>query len=109
MALDTTAAHVDLLLLATLSSGPLHGYAIAAHLAENGLPIGEADLYPALHRLEERGHIASTWTEADERRRRTYQLGTGGRAALDEARRAWTDYSTSVEQIAEGAQWAVTP
>lgn len=109
MALDTTAAHIDLVLLATLSSGPMHGYAIAAHLTENGLPVGEADLYPALHRLEERGHIASTWTDTGGRRRRMYQLGSGGRVALDEARRAWAGYSTSVERIIEGAQWAITP
>ncbi len=68
----------------TLEDGPRHGYAVKEALREGSggrfdLPTGT--IYPALHRLEEAGLIAGSWSTVDGRRRRTYQLTAAGRAA----------------------------
>ena len=77
--------HLDLLLLATLTqTGPAHGYAVIAALREHSggaFDLPEGTVYPALHRLEQAGLIASHWDESAPRRRRVYALTAGGRRA----------------------------
>ena len=58
--------HVDLLLLATLRQGPLHGYAIVEQLrdqSEGAFDLAEGTVYPALYRLERAGLLSSTWSD----------------------------------------------
>src|SRR5204863_6793945 len=76
------AGHLDVLLLAALSDGPRHGYAVKEALREGSggrfdLPTGT--VYPALHRLEAAGLIAGSWSVVDGRRRRSYRLTAAGR------------------------------
>ena len=103
--------HLDVLLLATLEHGPRHGYAIKEALRENSggrfdLPTGT--VYPALHRLEDAGLIAGTWSVADGRRRRSYRLTPAGRRRLANDRATWRDFATAVTSVLERQPWPST-
>ena len=84
---------LDLLVLRTLSHGPLHGFGIAEHIERASrelVRVEEGSLYPALHRLEHAGLLASEWRESENRRRaRYYRLTARGRKqlAVEEERR----------------------
>jgi DNA-binding PadR family transcriptional regulator len=77
--------HLDLLLLAVLAdSGPLHGYALIAQLRERSggaFDMQEGTVYPALHRMEREGLVASRWESAVPRRRRVYAITADGHQA----------------------------
>jgi len=77
---------LDLLILQTLAPGPAHGHTIAhviGHRSEDVLLVEHGSLYPALHRLEDRGWIASFWgTSENNRKARYYRLTTTGRKQL---------------------------
>src|SRR5712671_5741060 len=83
--------NLDLLLLSVLSAGPAHGYVIISALRERSegtFDLPEGTIYPALHRLEEAGLLASSWMTADSgRRRRVYTLTRTGNRALIERRK----------------------
>jgi transcriptional regulator len=103
--------HLDVLLLSTLEEGPRHGYAIKEALREgsNGrfdLPTGT--VYPALHRLEDAGLIAGTWSVTDGRRRRSYRLTPVGRRRLATDRATWRDFATAVTSVLERQPWPNT-
>lgn len=90
------------LLLATLSGGPAHGYALSAELrrrSDGELVIVEGSLYPALHRLEVAGLVASSNEITDGRRRRQYELTADGKAALREEKRQWELFKACVDTI----------
>jgi transcriptional regulator len=74
---------LDILILARLVRGPMHGFGIADYLhdvSEDALRVEEGSLYPALHRLEDRGLIVSEWgTSENNRRARFYSLTPRGR------------------------------
>ena len=76
-----------LLILRTLRSGPLHGYAIAKRIKEasrDGLDIEDGSLYPALNRMLVKGWLASTWGVSENNRKaRFYRLTPEGRAQLE--------------------------
>ena len=96
--------HLDTLLLASLETGPRHGYAVKEALrsgsgARFDLPTGT--IYPALRRLEAAGLLKGTWAEAGGRRRRSYQLTPAGRRRLAADRAAWRDFSGAVSAILE--------
>jgi PadR family transcriptional regulator PadR len=94
--------HVDLLILATLRSGPLHGYGIVEKLrdeSEGAFELAEGTVYPALYRLERAGLLASRWTQAEGRRRRVYRLTRRGRAELDRERKEWKSFASAVESV----------
>jgi DNA-binding PadR family transcriptional regulator len=57
-------------------------------------------VYPALHRLEGRGAVTSSWESAGGRRRRVYRLTRRGREALDEQRRSWREFARAVDLVA---------
>lgn len=85
---------LDLLVLRTLRRGPMHGYAISAALrtaSDEFLTVEEGALYPALHRLERKGWLASDWQlhEATGRRARFYRLTDEGKRRLKELRDEW--------------------
>src|SRR5271155_471917 len=79
---------LDLLILQTLKSGPVHGYGIARNIqqrSEEALVVEEGSLYPALHRMEEKGWIAAKWGRSDNNRRaKFYSLTLAGRRQLAE-------------------------
>ena len=94
--------HVDLLLLATLRQGPLHGYAIVEQLrdqSDGAFDLAEGTVYPALYRLERAGLLSSAWTKAEGRRRRVYRLTRSGRTQLDRERREWKSFANAVESV----------
>jgi len=79
---------LDLLILKTLTRGPLHGYGIAQYLqqiSDQVLHVGEGSLYPALQRLAVNGWTQGDWGQSDTRRRvRFYKLTAAGRRRLKE-------------------------
>ena len=101
----------DGLLLAVLEAGPTHGYAVIEALrATSGgtfdLPTGT--VYPALHRLQRLGLVASTWSDGPGRQRRVYKLTAAGRRALTQQRSAWHEFAGAVHSVMNGGQ-AWTP
>jgi transcriptional regulator len=84
---------LDLLVLQTLSWGPQHGYGIAQAIrAGSGetLQVDTGSLYPALHRLEREGAVASEWKVSENKQRvKVYRLTTAGRKKLTQERSRW--------------------
>ena len=84
---------LDMLILKALSRGEHHGYAIAEFIrsaSDDVLKVEEGALYPALHRLEVRGWLKSTWGVSDNNRKaKFYTLTPHGRAQLAEETRSW--------------------
>jgi len=94
--------HLDLLLLSVLAAGPAHGYAIITALrarSEGMFDLPEGTVYPALHRLEDAGLLASSWADADGRKRRVYALTSDGEAALAAQRTEWKRYAGGVAAV----------
>src|SRR5262245_33850695 len=84
--------HLDLLLMSVLAGAPQHGYALIVALREG-------TVYPARHRLEAAGLVASRWSDEGGRRRRVYRLTAAGAAALAERRAEWTSFATGVHAV----------
>jgi transcriptional regulator len=102
---ETLKGHLDLLLLAAVEARPAHGYAIAETLraqSGNTFDLAEGTLYPALHRLERVGFLASRWSEQQGRRRRVYQLTAKGSRALVKRQREWVDFSRAMHAVVGG-------
>ena len=101
--IDLLQGTLDLLILKTLSWGPAHGYAVARwieQLTGEVLTVGEGSLYPALHRLEERGWVSSEWQlSATKRRTKVYRLTTDGRAQLRSETSSWTDFVAAMNKV----------
>lgn len=101
--IDLLQGTLDLLILKTLSWGPAHGYAVARwieQLTGEVLRIGEGSLYPALHRLEERGLVESHWQLTETKRRaKTYRLTTNGRRQLRAESDTWTQFVKAVGKV----------
>jgi PadR family transcriptional regulator len=91
---------LDLLILKALSWGTTHGYGVARwiqHATNDALAIGEGTLYPALHRLEERGWISSSWGISENNRQaKFYALTKRGRAQLRVETDNWRRYAAAV-------------
>ena len=94
--------HVDLLVLATLSRGPLHGYGLVEELREasdGAFDLAEGTIYPALYRLEAAALLSSTWSHVSGRRRRVYRLTRRGRAELTRERREWRQFANTMKEV----------
>jgi PadR family transcriptional regulator, regulatory protein PadR len=94
--------HLDLLLLSVLAAGPAHGYAIISALrarSEGTFDLPEGTVYPALHRLEKAGLLASSWAETDGRKRRIYALTTKGATALAAEQTEWKRFASGVQAV----------
>lgn len=95
------------LILAVLSGGPLHGYAIAREINQrsaNALSLKQGALYPALHGLERDDLIVGGWEMGEgERPRKVYQITEVGRKELARRFKAWTEFSAAVESVLGGA------
>lgn len=91
---------LDLLILKALSWGPAHGYSVARWVqfaTNDALAIGEGTLYPALHRLEERGWIEASWGASENNRQaKFYALTRRGRAQLRVETDTWRRYAAAV-------------
>jgi PadR family transcriptional regulator PadR len=94
---------LDLLILRTLELKPLHGVGIADRLEQvtgGVFVVGPGSLFPALHRLSERGWIEGEWGELDSgRRAKFYAITTLGRKQLAEEKRNWRRVFTAVNQV----------
>jgi PadR family transcriptional regulator PadR len=91
---------LDLLVLKALSLGEMHGLGIARRveqLTRGTFQVKPGSLFPALHRLEERGWLAATWGESENRRRaKYYQLTAAGRRQLVQETEDWGRVSTAI-------------
>ena len=94
---------LDLLILRTLLLGKAHGHAIAKHIqrtSEELLRVETGSLYPALHRLEERGWIAAAWELAETgKRARYYRLTGKGRKQLQAEQAKWETFSRAMRLV----------
>ena len=105
---DLLQGTLDLLILKTLTWGPAHGYAIARwieQLTGEVLRVGEGSLYPALHRLEERGWVDARWELSDTKRRtKVYRLTTEGRAQLRTESGTWKQFVHAVAKVLDATE-----
>jgi len=96
---------LDMLILKTVSRGEKHGYAIAQAIqrtSDDVLKVEEGALYPALHRLEVRGWLLSSWgTSENNRRAKYYRLSALGRRALEQEAEYWTRVASAVTRVME--------
>ncbi len=102
MSTDKVKGHLDLLLLAVLSNEPGHGYAVITQLRERTdglLDLTEGAVYPALHRLEDLGFLASEWHPVNGRRRRLYRLTPAGHRALALQRGEWHSLTQAINNV----------
>ena len=94
---------LDLLILRSLSWGPLHGYGIGRWIREasdDELQVEEGVLYPALHRLEGRGWLAADWGRTETNRKaKFYRLTRAGEAALEWERSRWNRHTAAVASV----------
>ena len=98
---------LDMLVLRTLAGGPKHGYAIAESIhqrSEEVLRVEEGALYPALHRLELRGLLASEWGVSENNRRaKYYRLTVAGRRHLESDSLQWKRMVAAIARVMQTA------
>jgi DNA-binding PadR family transcriptional regulator len=102
MKAEALKGHLDGLILAVIAVEPAHGYAVVDALRQRSggvFDLPEGTVYPALHRLEADGLLASAWETASGRRRRVYRLTRRGRTALGERRGDWRLFSNAVDGV----------
>ena len=94
---------LDMLILRTLVMGPAHGHTIAQvieHTSENALEVEQGSLYPALHRLEDRGLVSAKWGVSENNRRaKFYQLTAAGRRRLATETSRWRRMTRAIGLI----------
>jgi PadR family transcriptional regulator PadR len=99
--------HLDMIVLAALSAGPAHGYAVIEEIRRRSgqaFDLPEGTIYPALHRLEQAGLLASRWVVAESgRQRRVYKLTRRGHRALAERQAVWQRFSQAIAGLLAGA------
>jgi transcriptional regulator len=99
---EVLRGHLDLLILSVLSSDPGHGYLVVERLKDRSsgvFGVGEGTVYPALHRLERGGLLASSWSTVDGRKRRVYRLTARGRRELSTRRDDWARFSKAMKAV----------
>ena len=105
--MDLLQGTLDLLILKALALGPMHGYGVSVRigqLSKDGLQVQQGSLYPALHRLEQQGWIASKWGVSDNNRKaKFYSLTRAGRNQLDIETANWAKLSAAIGLVL-GAQ-----
>src|SRR5437870_9947762 len=102
---DLVQGTLDMLILKTLSRGRMHGYGVAEFIhqtSEDILHVEEGALYPALHRLELRGLLASEWGVSENNRRaKFYRLTAAGRKRLAVESSEWARLSGAIARVME--------
>jgi transcriptional regulator len=103
--MDLLQGTLDVLVLRTLITGAMHGYAVSRSIrqrTEGVLEIEDAPLYKALHRLESAGYVAAEWGVSENNRRaRYYALTSAGRRQLRTEETAWRRYAEAVFKVLE--------
>jgi PadR family transcriptional regulator PadR len=104
---DLLQGTLDLLILKTLALEPMHGWGISQRIqqmSQDVLQVQQGSLYPALHRLEQRGWIDAEWGDSDNNRKaKFYRLTRTGRKQLEVETSNWVRLSAAVRQIVETA------
>ena len=94
---------LDMLILRTLQLGPAHGHTIAhviEHTSDEVLQVEQGSLYPALHRLEDRGWVSSSWGLSENNRRaRFYKLTRAGRKQLTVETNRWQSMVEAIGSV----------
>src|SRR5258708_5231923 len=97
---DSMKGTLDLMILKPLSGAPTHGYGIARWIEQCRsavLQVEEGSLYPALHKLEEKGLIAAEWGISEHNRRaKFYRLTTAGKKQLAASHGSWARFADAV-------------
>ena len=100
---DLPQGTLDLLILQVVAHGPIHGYAIAQHLKQTSndvLQVPQGSMYPALHRLENRGLLGAEWKASDTgREAKFYCLTAKGRKHLRSETESWARLSRAIGLI----------
>ena len=101
--MDVIQGTLDLLILKALSLESMHGWGITARIERisgGTFKVGQGSLYPALHRFEKRGWVASYWrTTENNRIARYYELSPAGRQALANELDQWHSYATAMSHV----------
>jgi transcriptional regulator len=101
--IDNLHGSLELLILETLDYSPQHGFGIVAHIhtaSEGLLRVEEGSLYPALHRLERRKLVSSSWqTTENGRNAKLYTITAAGKTRLAEALRHWKSVAKGVKLV----------
>ena len=99
---------LDMLILRVVALGPIHGYAIAQRIRQisrDSLQVMQGSLYPALHRLENKGLMAAEWQQSDTgREAKFYRLTPKGRAQLKAETAHWTRLSKNIALFLKAAE-----
>jgi transcriptional regulator len=94
---------IELLVLKALSWGPMHGYAIAQWIqttTDDALRVEEGSLYPALHRLENKGLVDPTWGLSENNRQaKFYALTPEGRRTLQAEVESWIQFAAAIGKV----------
>lgn len=100
--IDLLQGTLDLLILRTLELRPLHGVGIADRIEQvtkGAFQVGPGSLFPALHRLAEKGFVEGDWQELDGRRVKAYTLTRAGRKKLAQEKENWQRVTIAVTQV----------
>jgi transcriptional regulator len=105
--IDLLQGTLDLLVLKTLQSGPTHGWDIAQRIQQvsrDVLKVNQGSLYPALHRLEAQGLVASEWGDSENNRRaKFYKLTPAGRKQLATETDSWERFAGAISLILQNS------
>ena len=100
---------LDMLILRTLQLGPAHGHEIAKHIqrtSDDVLQVEHGSLYPALHRLEQKGWLTARWEMARDRNRefKYYHLTAGGKKQLLAEESKWNQLAAAIARVMQPAE-----
>src|SRR5689334_2691577 len=105
---DLLQGTLDMLILRVATAGPIHGYAISQRIqqiSKDVLQVQQGSLYPALHRLEERGWLKSEWSSSDTGRdAKFYSLTAAGRKQLTVEREKWERMAQAIALVLRTAE-----
>jgi transcriptional regulator len=105
---DMLQGTLDMLILHTLITGPAHGHTIAhviEHVSEDVLQVEQGSLYPALHRLADRGWVSSYWgTSENNRKAKYYRLTAKGRKQLHTETSRWQQVVDAIGRVLARAE-----
>jgi len=100
---DVLQGTLDMLILKSLSLGPMHGWGVSQRIQQtsgDALRVNQGSLYPALHRLEQKDWVRAEWgTSENNRRAKFYRLTAAGRRQLDSEEQTWRRFSKGVELV----------
>jgi PadR family transcriptional regulator PadR len=100
---DVLQGTLDMLVLKALSLQPMHGWGVAQRIQQissNVLQVNQGSLYPALHRLEDRGWIEAEWgTSENNRKAKFYHLTRAGERQLGTEAASWRRFATAIDAV----------